>query len=414
MDPVLDRIDAWERLGLIDGPIAARLRSAEAEHPGLARPADASTPTSDRPRRASASASATDSLGPGPTVAEMFAYLGGGFLLAAWSAFVTRLSGDSGSLVIVTGGLLVAAIVLGALGLSLRGGDSRRRRGAGIAFLGATLYATGAAAGALSGLHVSGSVEFLIVAIVAVAIASVVRFLHAGLLTQFGLLVSVTAVGGAVLAMLGDLVTPDQFDGKGAIVGPTLDPLVMILASAAIWLLVALGLGLLALREANAQRDSESAPGAPARRAGLTRGWAGMVAVVGLASALSRSDLLASGDYGRIVTPWIMDAILLALAGLLVERAFRRDSGAFLFAAGVGLITALTDLNFSYLSGSPEVGLLIEGGLLLGVGFGADRLRRRLVGGRPSGTGAPDSSSDPVAETDPGPDPDGASVGSPI
>ena len=80
-------------------------------------------------------------------------------------------------------------------------------------------------------------------ALVAVAIASVVRFLHAGLLTQFGLLVSVTAVGGAVLAVLGDLVLLDQFDEKGATFGPTVVRLVMILASAAIWLLVALGLG---------------------------------------------------------------------------------------------------------------------------------------------------------------------------
>lgn len=412
MDPVLDRIDAWERLGLIDGATAARLRSAEAEHPEFARPAVASAASAERPRRGSASA--TDILGPGPTVAEMFAYLGGGFLLAAWSAFVTRLSGDSGSLVVVTGGLLIAAIVLGALGLSLRGGDARRRRAAGIAFLGATLYAAGAAAGALTSLQISGTVEVVIVTIVAVAIASVVRFLHAGLLTQFGLLVSVTAVGGAILALLSDLVTSDRFNESGAIVGATVDPLVMILASAAVWLLVALGLGLLALRESAAQRDSASAPGAPARRAGLTRGWAGMVAVVGLASALSRNDLLASGDYGRIVTPWVMDAILLALAGLLVERAFRRDSGAFLFAAGVGLIAALTDFNFSYLSASPEIGLLIEGGLLLGVGFGADRLRRRLVGGRGSETDTPDSSADPVAGPDADPDADGAPVGAAI
>jgi hypothetical protein len=292
--------------------------------------------------------------------------------------------------------------------MTLRSGDARRRRGAGIAFLGATLYAAGAAAGALTSLHVSGSAEVLIVTIVAVAIASVVRFLHAGLLTQFGLLVSVTALGGAVLAVLNDLVSPDPFNEKGAIVGSTPDPLLMILASAALWLLVALGLGLLAIRESAAQRDSVSAAGAPARRAGLTRGWAGMVAVVGLASALSRNDVLPSGDYGRIVTPWVMDAILLGLAGLLVERAFRRDSGAFLFAAGVGLIAALTDLNFSYLSATPEIGLLIEGGLLLAVGFGADRLRRRLVGGRSSGTGAPDSSTDPVVE--PGLDPDSDGV----
>jgi hypothetical protein len=42
------------------------------------------------------------------------------------------------------------------------------------------------------------------------------------------------------------------------------------------------------------------------------------------------------------------------------------------------MITALTDFNFSYLSDQTEVGLLIEGLILLAVGFAADRIRRRL------------------------------------
>ena len=75
-----------------------------------------------------------------------------------------------------------------------------------------------------------------------------------------------------------------------------------------------------------------------------------------------------------------MDVILLVLAAVLVERAFRRGAGAFLLAAGLALVIALTDLNFTYLSSSPELGLLVEGGLLLAIGFGADRLRRRLGG----------------------------------
>jgi len=406
MDSVLARIDAWQRAGLIDPATADRLRADEAQRPAdLARPAVmAAAHSTDAERSARNRVAASDILGPGPTVAEMFAYLGSGFLLAAWTAFVTRLSGPDSNLSTVSAGLLAAAVVLGGIGVVLRSGDDRRRRGAGMAFLGATLYSAGAAAGFLSGLHVSGPVLVMIVAGIAVAVAATVRYLHAGLLTQFGLLVSVTGLGAAVLAWFGDLVAPHSFDDKGVPIGATPDPLLLILVSAGIWLLVALGLGLLALREAGGTRDSATAPGAPGRRAALTRGWAGMVAVVGLASALSRSDLLATGDYGRVVTPWIMDVVLLGLAGLLVERAFRRNSGAFLFAAGIGLITALTDFNFSYLSKSPEIGLLIEGGLLLGVGFGADRLRRRLPGGRHDAPTAPERPSGTPDDLDPEPE----------
>jgi hypothetical protein len=93
-----------------------------------------------------------------------------------------------------------------------------------------------------------------------------------------------------------------------------------------------------------------------------------------------RSDYIASpiGDYGRVLEPWIGDAALLVLAAILVERAFRRDANAYVFAAALAVVTALTDFNFTYLSSSTEVGLLIEGVILLGAGFAADRLRRRV------------------------------------
>ncbi len=42
------------------------------------------------------------------------------------------------------------------------------------------------------------------------------------------------------------------------------------------------------------------------------------------------------------------------------------------------MILALTDFNLSYLSDSPEVALVVEGLILLGVGVAADRLRRRV------------------------------------
>ena len=81
---------------------------------------------------------------------------------------------------------------------------------------------------------------------------------------------------------------------------------------------------------------------------------------------------------GRVIEPWIADLALLVLAAVLVQRAFRRDASTFVYAAALGLIIALTDFNFTYLSSSTEVGLLIEGVILLGAGVTADRLRRRI------------------------------------
>ena len=404
MDPVLARIDAWQQAGLIDPTTADRLRAAEAAEPGAADRAIAAAPAATArsiPAPGRIGVSATDVLGPGPTVVEMFAYLGGGFLLAAWTTFVTRLSGDNGNFVVTAGGLLVAAVVLGAIGLVLRTGDERRRRAAGVAFLGATMYTVGAAAGLLNSFNIYGSAQFLILATIGIAVAAIVRFIHAGLLTQFGLLAAVTAFAAATLQWLRDIVAPVNFSEKGEPIGAVPNPLLLIGVSTAVWLLVALGLGLLAVRETGARRDSAAAPGAPGRRATVTRFWAGTVAVSGLASSLSTSGEISNGDWGRIVTPWIMDVALVVLAAILVERAFRRQSGAFLFAAGVALIIALTDFNFTYLTTSVELGLLIEGGLLLAVGFGADRLRRRLAGG-PSDDGSPaDGAADPPPGVDP-------------
>ena len=101
--------------------------------------------------------------------------------------------------------------------------------------------------------------------------------------------------------------------------------------------------------------------------------------MIGLAIAVGRSDVVdADGNYGRALEPWIGDVALLVLAGILIERAFRRDATAFMYAAALALIIALTDFNVSYLSSTTEAALLIEGLILLGVGFGADRLRRRI------------------------------------
>src|SRR5439155_298157 len=88
MNTVLDRIDAWQSTGLIDASTADRLRAAEAS--------TTETTTSDEPsgnRARSAASVASSFFGPTPTIVEVFAYLGAGFFLGAWSAFVVRLAG---------------------------------------------------------------------------------------------------------------------------------------------------------------------------------------------------------------------------------------------------------------------------------------------------------------------------------
>lgn len=380
MDAVQERIDEWLRAGLIDAETATRLSAAEAGRVD-GEQGRASVGEKDSGVR---SAALSDVFGPGPTIAEMFAYLGAGFLLAAWTSFVIRLTGDGSGLSQVGGGLMVAAAVLTGLGLVLRQGDERRRRGAGVAFLAATLYAAGAAAGFISGLDPGGPTGSLVVSIVAIGVAGAFRFLHPALLTQFGILVSVSAFGALLLSWLQWRIAPVSFTEQGDPIGNSTDPILLVVVTAAVWLAIAVGLGLLALAERTDHRDDQADGAAAARRAALTRAWAGIVAVAGLASALTRTDLLPSGDYGRVIEPWIAQLVLLILAGILVERAFRRNSTAFLFAAGLGLIIALTDFNFTFLSSSTEIGLLIEGAILLAVGVVADRVRRRLPGDRPA------------------------------
>ena len=402
MDAVQARIDEWLRAGLIDASTAARLTAAETARSGDEGTATAAEGTESGTR----STAFADVFGPGPTVAEMFAYLGAGFLLAAWTSFVTRLTGDGSDLQQVSGGLMVAAAVLTALGLLLRRGDDRRRRAAGVAFLAATGYAAAAASGFISGLDPGGPTGSLVVSIVAMGVAAAFRFLHPALLTQFGILVSVSAFGALLLSWLQSRIAPVIFNEEGIPVGEIPDPILLVVVSAAVWLSLAVGLGLLALAERPDSRDVQSGGGSAARRATLTRAWAGIVAVAGLASSLTRTDLLPGGDYGRVIEPWIAQVVLLILAAILVERAFRRNSTAFLFAAGLGLIIALTDFNFTFLSSSTEIGLLIEGAILLAVGVVADRVRRRLPSAKP-GLDSGQQRDEPPAGGAPAPSTDG-------
>src|SRR5688500_17444605 len=128
---ILARIDAWQADDLIDAETGARLRAAESMAPdagGNAGRAETSLPLGG----------AGAIFGPGIAVGEMFAYLGGAFLLGAWFALVARLAGGPDgvpSSLTLAIGALVAAAALGALGLATRDRAPRLRRGAGVAFL---------------------------------------------------------------------------------------------------------------------------------------------------------------------------------------------------------------------------------------------------------------------------------------
>lgn len=396
MDPIEERIAAWESAGLIDAATADRLRSAEAGRtpaPGVEPAA-----TSGRP----AGPAISSAFGPGVTVSEMFAYLGVGFLLGAWSAFVARLVGDGDDPAVSGAGLAIAAAALILLGLVLRRGDARRGRAAGVAFLLAVGYVAAAVTAFVARANLGGEVVAIVVTASALIAAAVLRRIHPALLTQIGLLASITSLGAALIFWAANLLSPlheSSFDLPPTEDSASLVPRLVLRAAG--WLVVALILGILALLEdptdAGSGADAADADDDPwrsgadddaaRRRAALTRAWAGLVAVAGLSSALTESHY-SEYTSGRVIPEWIAQLLILALAIVLVERAFRRDSGAFLLAAGIGFVIALTDFNFTYLTDSTEVGLLVEGGILLAVGFVADRLRRRLARDR-SGSGAP-------------------------
>ena len=370
-DPAV-HIAAWEAEGLIDASLAERLRQAERpSSPGEAR----RSPTS-----------IGSFFGPNPTIGELFGYLGAGFLIGAWTAFLVRVAGSNNNSPILSAGTMLAAIVMVGLGVRLMGGDARRRRAAGAAFLAATALAASSAQFFTLLVSIGGTtMGGLIVAGASAVVAALLRRMLPAVSTQIGLLASLTGLAAASLAVLRETFVP-PFDGFN---GNVPEPVWLVLVNGAIWLLVALGLGVLGLREARSAAGDPSAT----RRAIVTRFWAGLVAVIGLTSALTRSGVIGEdyeGNYGRILTPWIADVAILVLAAVLVERAFRRDTTVFIVSAAIALIAALTDFNFTYPSQSTDVGLLIEGAILLAVGFVGDRLRRRMDRSS-SGSVAPDA-----------------------
>jgi hypothetical protein len=371
---VLDRIDRWQAAGLIDAATADRLRAAEAASPAqtVSAPAvAASTPPSG------IGSTAADVFGPSVTVVEMFAYLGTAFLLAAVAAFSARISSGSDHAEAILGaGAGVEAIALAAIGLVLRSGTPRRRRAAGISFVAAVVAAGSAFSLFGSTVGVDGQVVAVISTGVALAVALAFRLLLPAVTTELAVLGTITALSSSLLVWIEAVVAPPPyFLDNGLVTSTGVDPLILVLGAAIWWLATAFLLGIMGLMEAHRGRTDPAAQ----RRAGVVRLWAGLTAVLGLFYAVSQAA--SGGPEGPIRTlePVIGDLAVLVVAAILLERAYRRESNAYIFAAAIGCIAALTDLDGSYLSSTPDVALLLEGVILIVVGFGAEVLRRRLL-----------------------------------
>jgi hypothetical protein len=366
-----------EASSLSDAKLVERLRKTVGPAAGTA------------PRTSPNPTSGGSFFGPSVTIGEVLAYLAAAFLLGAWIVLLANAaeSGAGHREAIMTGGLGLAALALIGLGLFLKRGDSRRRRGAGVAFAVATVLAAGAGEYLVQTSYLRNALQDAVpaalVAAIAVAVALVLRRLLPALITQFALLAWLTALAGVVLLWIQWIVFPDSRphgEGPGPS-SPTLTPMGQVLGGAGWWLLVALGLGVLAIVEV---RNGAGDP-ATAHRVGLTRFWAGLIAVVGLAAALMQTGYTGGQSYGRVIEPWLAELAVVVLAVILIGQGLRGHSTAFIFAGAIGLIVALTDFTSSYLGQPSYVSLLIGGAILLAVGFIARR--RSTQSGGPPGPG---------------------------
>jgi hypothetical protein len=386
-------IAAWEAAGVIDGATAARLRAAPVIEPGLASAGHAQgdhsaaiAPAADASEASTRPASAVSALfGPGVSIGEMFGYIGAAFLLSAWSAFLVRTGDSTGNAQVVVGiGSLVAAAVLTGLGAWLRRGPDRFRRAAGVAFLTATGLVGVSVLALLASTGQRDSLAGVVAAGAALLAAIAYRTYLPAVLTHLGVLAGATSLAATTLSWIRTVLVPlptyDDFGNTVSVAGPSADPLLLAVGQAAAWVLLAIVIGFVGLREARAGTPEAG------RRASVSRAWAGFVVVLGITQAVTQSRTDADFTNHRVVEPWLGALIILIVCAVLIERAFHRESSAFVYPAALGFVIAATDLNVTYLSSTIEIALLVEGGVLLGAGVIADRLRRRL-GARPPALG---------------------------
>jgi len=397
---VLARIAAWEAAGLVDAATAERLRAAEAASADHDEP-EATTATG-RPGAASSF------FGPPVSLVEAFSYLGAAFVLAAWATLIARISGQATDATrdwLLVVGAAIPAVIFFVIGITLHGRSPRLGRAAGVAFavsvaliwLGVTLNVD---------IFSDGSVAAVAGAAAGLVAALAYRWVHPSILTEIALLATLTGLVQAGLLFLNDLLNPaEQLPDGGAFTNPTLGEAAI---ASVVWLVTAVVIGLIALAE------SRGAGPEAARRASLARFWAGIVAVGGVASSLSQTVYDESGFGHRVVEPWIAGVIVLAISAVLLERAFRRESAAYVLAAAFGVVVALTDFNASYLAPASgiEVALLVEGLLLIAIALGAERIRRR-VREVPPDVAPPPSGAEPGAPPESEPEADAGAGAAP-
>jgi hypothetical protein len=108
----------------------------------------------------------------------------------------------------------------------------------------------------------------------------------------------------------------------------------------------------------------------------VTRLIAGLTAIFAVTAGA-----MVSGNEGRALPAWLGDLAILAASGVLLAIAVRFGALAYLLPAALGLIFALSDLNSQYIVERTGIGvaLVIEGLILIGTGFVADRLRRTMA-----------------------------------
>lgn len=378
MGEVLVHIDGWLAAGLIDEATAVRLRAAEAGHDethDVVQTVPPSVPSAVGSIIGDLGGAAS-AFGPAVSIGELFGYLGGFFLLGAWAAFLSQL-GDGSDLSYGVGAAL-AALGAAVAGIALSHGDARRSRAAGVCFLVSTILVLLAGFELARSADVETAGALVVAGIAGVAAGAAFRRLHPSLLTQIALLTSLTVLVAGGLQSISDAISqPAGWDDRGVYRTSTgADPVLLVVGQAAWWIACGLAIGHLGLRE---DRRAKRARDVVAhRRAAVTHFWGGLVAVLGLAIAVRLEDGPNEYQMTRVVSPWLGDLAILLLCAVLIGLAFRRDATGYLWAAAVGVVIALTDLNVTYTAGNTWIALLLEGGILLAVGVLADRLRRML------------------------------------
>lgn len=379
-DLVLRRIDQWEAASVIDPDTAARLRAAEG--------AEATTEAAEAAEAAEATTLAVTQPAtrgePLITAVEVFGYLGAVFALASWYAFAAQAGiTDGAGYGAIT---LVAAGALTAAAIALRGRSWRARRGAGVALLVATAnVATGVGLLLLEALPEAAddTIAFLGAALAAFGAALAFRWLVPARTTHFALGLAGISTAAAALVLIEHQLFPARINMEyGALVDPNQE-LVLAVGTIVYWIAasVALAIPLVLVPGSGPGRED---------RLHVGRILVGLTVVGGVAAgAFATYPWWASTDAGESVLPAWLGALLVGGTGaILVGLSLSRSVTAYLLPGGLAICGALSYLNGMYLVEATGlwVALLVEAGVLLGVGLAIRRLRGTVRGEHPKGT----------------------------